>query len=355
LQLRTHGSDDIRTFATSTSETITVTSNVIDLSDDEEIHETQVRREQASSLKSDLSSDADIASVLQEMFLPKVLEEILSGEDPIFLNRVLKNMQSNGLGSYSDIDQARYESLKSWCKEACPCLILSNPTNSHGEILGAYRSITDLLKRVGGRYEDIPKVAELRRAGLDGIPIRHNHLVVRMFLPSDVMSPEQVIADCENVPSKKTTLDELLGLALKVGLANSGKGANNLELRHEVHGHVKIICKTMYPDLPSYSRIFALGTSAFAREYLMGKNHIFHVGQATEFGSNVAKGGAKGATFPGKVVRQGECKGKYFHGFTAIMVNKTTGEILTEEEWSRVSMMRNQNGNQNGNKKTKTK
>jgi len=332
LQLRTHGSDDIRTFATSTSETITVTSNVIDLSDDEEIHETQVRREQASSLKSDLSSDADIASVLQEMFLPKVLEEILSGEDPIFLNRVLKNMQSNGLGSYSDIDQARYESLKSWCKEACPCLILSNPTNSHGEILGAYRSITDLLKRVGGRYEDIPKVAELRRAGLDGIPIRHNHLVVRMFLPSDVMSPD-----------------------LKVGLANSGKGANNLELRHEVHGHVKIICKTMYPDLPSYSRIFALGTSAFAREYLMGKNHIFHVGQATEFGSNVAKGGAKGATFPGKVVRQGECKGKYFHGFTAIMVNKTTGEILTEEEWSRVSMMRNQNGNQNGNKKTKTK
>jgi hypothetical protein len=74
-----------------------------------------------------------------------------------------------------------------------------------------------------------------------------------------------------------------------------------------------------------------------------------------EFGSRVAEGGAKGATFPGKVVRKGECKGKYFHDFTAIMVNKTTGEILTEEERSRASMMRNQNGNRNGNKKTKTK
>jgi hypothetical protein len=39
LKLCTHGSVDIRTFATSSSETTTVTSNVIDLNDDEEIHD----------------------------------------------------------------------------------------------------------------------------------------------------------------------------------------------------------------------------------------------------------------------------------------------------------------------------
>ncbi len=52
------------------------------------------------------------------------------------------------------------------------------------------------------------------------------------------------------------------------------------------------------------------------------------------------EGGANGATFPGKIIRQRECKGKYFHGFTAIVVNKTTGEVLTEEEWSHASMIR---------------
>jgi hypothetical protein len=217
--------------------------------------------------------------------------------------------------------------------------------------LGAFQTITDLRSRIGGKCENIPKVAELRKAGLAGIPIRNNHLVVRMFLPSDIMTPEQVIADFGNDPSKKTTLDELLGLALTAGVANRKKA---LEQRHEVHGHVKIICKAMYPA-PSYSRIFELGTKAFTREYLTGKNRIFHIASAMEFGSRVAEGGAKGATFPGKVVRKGECKGKYFHDFTAIMVNKTTGEILTEEERSRASMMRNQNGNRNGNKKTKTK
>ncbi len=109
LQLCTHGSVDIRTFATSTSETTTVTSNVvIDLSDDVEIHKTsmQVKSEQASSVKSDLSSDADLVSKLQEIFLPDVLEEILSGDDSVFLNRILKNMQSNGLGNYSGVDLA---------------------------------------------------------------------------------------------------------------------------------------------------------------------------------------------------------------------------------------------------------
>jgi hypothetical protein len=111
LQLRTHGSVDIRIFAVSTSKTTTVTSNVaIDLSGDVEIHE--VKSEQASSLKSDLSSDPDIVSVLQGMFLPEFLEEILSVEDPVFLNRVLKNMQSDGLGSYSVVDHERYMSLK---------------------------------------------------------------------------------------------------------------------------------------------------------------------------------------------------------------------------------------------------
>ena len=73
----------------------------------------QVKSEQASSVKSDLSSDTDLVSMLQEMFLPDVLDEILSGEDPVFLNRVLKNMQSDGVGSYSVVDLAKYVSLKS--------------------------------------------------------------------------------------------------------------------------------------------------------------------------------------------------------------------------------------------------
>jgi hypothetical protein len=302
----------------------------IDLSDDVEIHE--VKSEQASSLKSDLSSDPDIVSVLQGMFLPEVLEEILSVEDPVFLNRVLKNMQSDGLGSYSVVDHERYMSLKKVNNQACPCLILSNPTNSHGEILGAFRTITDLLKRIGGRFEDFPKVAELRKAGLAGIPIRNNHLVVRMFLPSDIMTPEQVITDCGNDPSKKTTLDELLGLALTAAVA---KGNKNLEANHKVHGHVKIICKAMYPDLPGNSRIFNLGTKAFAREYLKGESRIFHVSKVGDFGKNVHEGGANGTAFSGVAVRQGVCRGRYYHGFKAIIVNKTTGEVLTEEERSR--------------------
>ena len=338
---------DIRIFAVSTSKTTTVTSNVaIDLSDDVEIHETHVKSEQASSLKSDLSSDPDLVSVLQGMFLPEVLEEILSAEDPVFLNRVLKNMQSDGLGSYSHIDQARYVSLKRYSNKACPCLILSNPTNnSHGEILGAFRSLSDLFMRIGGNQNEIPKVAELHTAGLAGIPIRNNKLVVRMFHLSDITTPEQVIADCENDPSKKTTLDELVELALTAGVE---KGKKAFEANHEVQGHVKIICRAMYPDLPGYSQIFNLGTTAFAREYLKGKSRIFHVADASIFGANVAKGGGNGTAFPGVTVRQGECKGRYYHGFRAILVNKTTGEVLTEEEQARATTIRMK-------KKTKTK
>ena len=48
--------------------------------------------------------------------------------------------------------------------------------------------------------------------------MRNNYLVFCMFLPSDIMTPEQVIADCGNDPSKKTILDELLRLALTSGL-----------------------------------------------------------------------------------------------------------------------------------------
>ncbi len=75
----------------------------------------------------------------------------------------------------------------------------------------------DLRRRIG--VDNIPKVAELRKAGLDGIPIRNNHLVLRMFLPSDIITPEQVIAACGYDPSKKTTLDELLRLAITEGVA----------------------------------------------------------------------------------------------------------------------------------------
>jgi hypothetical protein len=111
---------------------------------------------------------------------------------------------------------------------------------------------------------------------------------------------------------------------------------------------VKIICRAMYPDLPGYSQIFNLGTTAFAREYLKGKSRIFHVADASVFGANVAKGGANGTAFPGVTGRQGECKGRYYHGFRAIIVNKTTGEVLTEEEQARATMIRMK-------KKTKTK
>jgi len=122
LQLRTYGSVDIRIFAASTSETTIVSSNVaIDLSGDVEIHETHFKSEQASSLKSGLSSDPDLVSVLQGMFQPDVLDEILSREDPMFLNRVIKNMQTDGLISYSDVDLERYMSLKSNYKE--PALV----------------------------------------------------------------------------------------------------------------------------------------------------------------------------------------------------------------------------------------
>ena len=73
--------------------------------------------------------------------------------------------------------------------------------------------------------------------------------VVRLFLPSDIMTLEQVITDCGNEPRKKTNLDKLLGLALTELVLN---GKNALEQRQEVHGHVKIICKAMYPA-PIYS------------------------------------------------------------------------------------------------------
>ena len=153
------------------------------------------------------------------------------------------------------------------------------------EILGACRSITDLLRTVGGKCDVIPKVAQLHKAGLDGILLCNNYLVVRLFLPSD-MTPEQVITDCGNEPRKKTTLDKLLGLALTELVVNS---KNVLEQRQEVHDHVKIICKAMYPA-PNYSQIFKLGTSVFSMEYLTGKSCIFHVGAASSFGKRVLEG-----------------------------------------------------------------
>jgi hypothetical protein len=192
-------------------------------------------------------------------------------------------MQSDGLGSYSVVDLARYTSLKQVNNQACPCLILSNSTNSHGEILGACRTITDLRRRIGGKFEDIPKVAELRKAGLDGIPICNNHLVLRLFLPSDIMTPEQVIADCGNDHSKKTNLDELLRWA---STEYHAKRMKPLEKMRKVHGHVKIICQAMYPDTP-YSKIFNLGTTEFSRKYLQGESRIFHADLAWLMGERM--------------------------------------------------------------------
>ena len=53
----------------------------------------------------------------------------------------------------------------------CPCLILSNHSDSHGQILGAFPSIRKLTVMDGGDQQSLPSVDELKKAGLDGIPI----------------------------------------------------------------------------------------------------------------------------------------------------------------------------------------
>ena len=203
------------------------------LSSVREIHKTsmQVKSEQTSSVKSDLSSDADILypcfkKCFRQMFWMKSCRQRKILRFSTLFSRTCSPMDWE-ITNYSGVDRARYTSLKQVNSQACPCLILLNHTNSHGEILGACRTIADLCIRIGGRAEDLPKVAELRKAGLDRIPIHNNHLVLCMFLPSDIITPEQVIADCGNDPSKKTTLDELLRLALTAGLA---KRTNALEI-----------------------------------------------------------------------------------------------------------------------------
>ena len=118
----------------------------------------------------------------------------------------------------------------------------------------------------------------------------------------------------------------------------------------EVHGHVKIVCNAMYKD-PPHSRIFNVGTSSFAMRYLSGKGRLFHVAKSNEFGSNVAQGGAKGATFPRKTVQMGECKGKQYPAFSAFIVNTTTGEDLTEEEHAQLLRQRENGGNKKKSKK----
>ncbi len=116
------------------------------------------------------------------------------------------------------------------------------------------------------------------------------------------MTLEQVIADCANDSRKKATLEKLVNLASTELLAKKRSMS-------EVHGHVKIVCKAMYKD-PPHPGIFNVGTSSFAITYLSGKGRLFHVAKPSEFGSNAAKGGVKGATFPITSVRNGECKGK---------------------------------------------
>jgi len=64
----------------------------------------------------------------------------------------------------------------------------------------------------------------------------------------------------------------------------------------------------------------------------------------------VAQGGAKGATFPRKTVQMGECKGKQYPAFSAI-VNTTTGEDLTEEEHAQLLRQRENGGNKKKSKK----
>jgi hypothetical protein len=118
----------------------------------------------------------------------------------------------------------------------------------------------------------------------------------------------------------------------------------------EVHGHVKIVCKAMYKD-PPHSCIFNVGTSSFTITYLSGTGRLFHVAKPSEFGSKVAKGGAKGATFPTTSVRKGECKGKQYPAFSAFIVNATTGEDLTEEEHAQLLRQRENGGNKKKNKK----
>ncbi len=122
----------------------------------------------------------------------------------------------------------------------------------------------DLFRRVGGDTSLAPRVNELRKTALDGVPYRNNCLIICLLQPSDILTLEQVITNCEKDPSKKTTLDELIGLA-KTELAVKNHDACRNEF---LCGHIKIICQALYPDAPKYSCIFNVGTAEFTLKYL---------------------------------------------------------------------------------------
>ncbi len=140
----------------------------------------------------------DLVPKLQELFLPEVVDEIFSSdENSGFLNMILKNIKSDELGNHEFVGPARYQSIKKNSRNACPGLILSNHSDSHGEILGAFRSIRQLTEMVGASYHyvgasihNLPGVDALKNAGLDGIPIQNGNFVVRLFQPSDPMTLE---------------------------------------------------------------------------------------------------------------------------------------------------------------------
>ncbi len=109
LQRHTYGSVDIRTFASRC------------------VNETSPQDTNASSatVKNDQSSDDDLVSKLQELFLPEVADEIFSSdENPAFLNMILKNIKSDGLGNHEFVGPARYQSIKKNSTYACPGLRL---------------------------------------------------------------------------------------------------------------------------------------------------------------------------------------------------------------------------------------
>ena len=310
LQRRT-GSADIRSFARNS-----VNEN-----------SPQVPNSSSANVKSDESSDDDLVSKLQELFLPAVVDEIFSSnENPAFLNMILKNIKSDGLGNHEFVGPARYKSIKNNSGNACPGLIISNHSDSYGEILGAFRTIRQLTEMVGTSSGFI-QVDELKNAGLDGIPIRMDTFRVRLIHPSDSMTLEQVITNCDGDPRKKIIFDRLNALA-KEEVQEDKKRKISIA---RTDSHVKIVCKAIFPHEPDFARIFEMAPVPFAQQFMSGESRILNVTRQ-KFVARLDEGGPNGATFPASIVRMGMCKGKHFPAFTAYLVNPVTGQAHSEEE-----------------------
>ena len=178
-----------------------------------------------------------------------------------------------------------------------------------------------------GTYSGFIQVDELRNAGLDGIPIRMDKFRVRLIHPSDTMTLEQVITNCDGDPRKKIIFDRLNALA-KEEVQEDKKRKISIA---RTDSHVKIVCKAIFPHEPEFARIFEMAPVPFAQQFMSGESRILNVTRQ-KFVARLDEGGPNGATFPASIVRAGICKGKHFPAFTAYLLNPVTGQALSEEE-----------------------